>query len=169
MLDQDSFVKRFPNVIEIERYMNNNIQALAVQWFASKNMTCDLEVPLSIAQRSLGIPRIAVQLCSKIRVNALSDGRKHATIKDCNKMYNLLSVDTIGLGRSHRRYLQILSDFIKPQGISTIAGKLGQNPDVVESTVEPVLLSLGFIERTARGRAITPKGNAHIQKDIVRV
>ena len=49
-----------------------------------------------------------------------------------------------------------------PVGLSTLAVTLGEEPDTIEDVYEPYLLQLGFIQRTPRGRVITPLGLAHV-------
>jgi Holliday junction DNA helicase RuvB len=49
-----------------------------------------------------------------------------------------------------------------PVGLSTLAVSLGEEPDTIEDVYEPYLLQLGFIQRTPRGRIVTPAGRAHV-------
>ena len=43
-------------------------------------------------------------------------------------------------------------------GLSTIAAALGEEKDMIEDIQEPYLIRLGFLERTPRGRCLTPAG-----------
>jgi Holliday junction DNA helicase RuvB len=58
-----------------------------------------------------------------------------------------------------RRYLRIIIDHYTggPVGIDTIAAALSEQRDVIEDVVEPYLLQQGFLQRTPRGRVVTPK------------
>ena len=49
-----------------------------------------------------------------------------------------------------------------PVGLDTLAAGLGEDPATLESVVEPFLLQLGFLQRTPRGRIVTPAGRAHL-------
>jgi Holliday junction resolvasome RuvABC ATP-dependent DNA helicase subunit len=54
----------------------------------------------------------------------------------------------------HAKYLEILRNADRPLGIKTIAVQLGINEKAVEEDVEPLLLKLWKIEKTAGGRII---------------
>ena len=49
-----------------------------------------------------------------------------------------------------------------PVGLSTLAVAVGEEPDTVESVVEPYLVRIGFMGRTPRGRIATPEAYAHL-------
>jgi len=39
---------------------------------------------------------------------------------------------------------------------------IGEEPDTIEDVYEPYLLQLGLLQRTPRGRVVTPAGYAHL-------
>ena len=43
-----------------------------------------------------------------------------------------------------------------PVGIETLAAALGEDATTLETVVEPYLMQIGFLQRTARGRVVTP-------------
>jgi Holliday junction DNA helicase RuvB len=47
-------------------------------------------------------------------------------------------------------------------GIDTIAASLSEARDALEDIVEPYLLQLGFLNRTPRGRLLTPHAFRHL-------
>ena len=49
-----------------------------------------------------------------------------------------------------------------PVGLSTLAVAIGEEPDTIEDVYEPYLLQLGLLQRTPRGRVVTPAGYAHL-------
>ena len=49
-----------------------------------------------------------------------------------------------------------------PVGLSTLAVAIGEEPDTLEDVYEPYLLQLGMLQRTPRGRIVTPAGYAHL-------
>ena len=77
---------------------------------------------------------------------------------------SMLGIDKLGLNQIDREYLKTLLHKFKggPTGLSTLAVSLHEDEGTVEDVVEPYLLSLGFIERTPRGRTITDMGIEHI-------
>ena len=73
-------------------------------------------------------------------------------------------VDGKGLDASDRRLLELLlqSHGGGPVGLDTLAAALGEDPTTLEAVVEPYLLQLGFLQRTPRGRVVTPAGRGHL-------
>ena len=49
-----------------------------------------------------------------------------------------------------------------PVGLDTLAAGLGEDSSTLEAVVEPYLLQLGFLQRTPRGRLVTPAGRNHL-------
>ena len=49
-----------------------------------------------------------------------------------------------------------------PVGLDTIAASISEESDTIMDVVEPYLLQLGFLERTARGRVATPHAYQHL-------
>ena len=49
-----------------------------------------------------------------------------------------------------------------PVGIETLAAALGEDVRTIEDVCEPYLLQAGFIQRTPRGRMVTPIAYKHL-------
>jgi holliday junction DNA helicase RuvB len=79
----------------------------------------------------------------------------------------LHEVDGHGLERTDRQLLSAVVEKFGggPVGLSTLAVALGEEPDTIEEVYEPYLLQLGFIQRTPRGRVVTPLGRDHVGAD----
>ena len=77
-----------------------------------------------------------------------------------DKALKLLDVDSIGLDQMDRRYLDMVAINFGggPVGIETIAAALSEPRDAIEDIIEPYLLQQGFLNRTPRGRVLTPHG-----------
>jgi len=75
-----------------------------------------------------------------------------------------LEIDRLGLDSMDRRYLTMIAAIYKggPVGIETLAAGLAEPRDTVEEVVEPYLIQLGLIARTARGRVLNDAGWAHL-------
>ncbi|HCB51929.1 TPA: hypothetical protein DEP21_05200 [Patescibacteria group bacterium] len=54
----------------------------------------------------------------------------------------------------HTKYLDILREADRPLGLKTIAVQLGINEKAVEEDIEPLLMKLGKIEKSAAGRVL---------------
>ena len=76
----------------------------------------------------------------------------------------LFEVDSAGLERIDRAILSAIAERFSggPVGLSTLAVAIGEEPDTLEDVYEPFLLQLGMIQRTPRGRIVTPAGYAHL-------
>ncbi|TCR70227.1 Holliday junction branch migration DNA helicase RuvB [Bosea sp. BK604] len=129
-----------------------------------------LGVPMSddganeIAKRSRGTPRIAGRLLRRVRDFAIVDADPIVTRKVADKALGLLDVDAIGLDQMDRRYLTTVAVNFGggPVGIETIAASLSEPRDAIEEIIEPFLLQQGFIQRTPRGRLLTPHAFRHL-------
>jgi Holliday junction DNA helicase RuvB len=72
----------------------------------------------------------------------------------------------IGKGPADRHLLVSIIDNYgsNPVGLSTIAALTGDEAGTIEDFYEPYLLQIGFIERTPRGRRVTPRAHKHVGK-----
>jgi Holliday junction DNA helicase RuvB len=161
-LDQASFVKRFGNIWRVGRYSVNDLITILHKYFESQGVDTNYPHLEYIAKRCLGIPRQAKRLAEKVRNVFLASHASELTLVHCQLAIRLEGIDPIGLEELHVEYLRILADTPGPRGVGGIAGRLGQQVEVIEETVEPILLSLGMIDRTSRGRMITPNGQKHL-------
>ncbi|CUS44413.1 Holliday junction DNA helicase RuvB [hydrothermal vent metagenome] len=77
---------------------------------------------------------------------------------------NRLEVDKLGLDAMDRRYLMMIADVYRggPVGVETLAAGLSEPRDTVEEVIEPYLIQLGLIARTARGRMLNAGGWKHL-------
>jgi holliday junction DNA helicase RuvB len=75
-----------------------------------------------------------------------------------NSACKSLGIDTKGLDRNSRKYLEFLASRATPTGLDILASILAQSKDAIEDNIEPHLLRSGLIERTSKGRVATPAG-----------
>lgn len=117
-----------------------------------------------IAKRSRGTPRIAVRLLKRVRDFASVAKVKSIDEKIADKALTKLEVDGDGLDGADRRYLRFIAEFYAggPVGIETISAGLSEQRDSIEETIEPYLLQQGFVQRTSRGRMLTPAAYKNI-------
>jgi Holliday junction DNA helicase RuvB len=117
-----------------------------------------------IAKRSRGTPRIAGRLLRRVRDFALVEGSGAIDRENADAALTRLDVDSIGLDMLDRRYLDLIATKFGggPVGIETLAAALSEPRDALEEIVEPFLLQQGFIQRTPRGRLMTPAAFAHL-------
>ncbi|NDC47842.1 MAG: Holliday junction branch migration DNA helicase RuvB [Micrococcales bacterium] len=117
-----------------------------------------------IASRSRGTPRIANRLLRRVRDFSLVNGPGVINDEQVAKALELYEVDEKGLDRLDRAVLETLVVKFsgKPVGLNTLSVAIGEEPDTIESVVEPFLLRIGLIARTTRGRQATPSGYRHL-------
>lgn len=129
-----------------------------------------LQVPIDevgaavIARRARGTPRVALRLLRRVRdyAQVRADGNINEEV--AHAALDLLEIDHLGLDNFDRRVLgSIIVKFGGgPVGLETIAASISEEADTIMDVVEPYLLQLGFIERTARGRVATPHAYNHL-------
>ena len=117
-----------------------------------------------IARRSRGTPRIAGRLLRRVRDFANVAGVETVDAKAADSALNRLEVDGLGLDAMDRRYLMMIADVYRggPVGVETLAAGLSEPRDTVEEVIEPYLIQLGLIARTARGRCLNGRAWAHL-------
>jgi holliday junction DNA helicase RuvB len=117
-----------------------------------------------IARRSRGTPRVANRILRRVRdyAQVRHDGEiTHAVAVDALELFE---VDSAGLERIDRDILLAIADRFGggPVGLSTLAVAIGEETDTLEDVYEPYLLQRGLLQRTQRGRVVTPAGYAHL-------
>lgn len=117
-----------------------------------------------IARRARGTPRVAGRLLRRVRDFAHVAGDGTITRELADGALTRLEVDALGLDAMDRRYLTMIADIYKggPVGIETLAAGLSEPRDTVEEVIEPYLIQLGLIARTARGRCLNDGGWKHL-------
>lgn len=117
-----------------------------------------------LARRSRGTPRVANRLLRRTRDFASVGDHSLITEAVVDEAMELFGVDQAGLDRVDNQLLRLLATKFnsKPVGLSTLAVAIGEEPDTIEAVIEPYLIRIGFIQRTPRGREITPAGIAHL-------
>jgi len=117
-----------------------------------------------IARRSRGTPRIAGRLLRRVRDFAHAAGADSIDAGVADRALHRLEIDGLGLDSMDRRYLTMIADLYGggPVGIETLAAGLSEPRDTLEDVVEPFLIQLGLIARTARGRCLNGRGWSHL-------
>jgi len=117
-----------------------------------------------IAQRSRGTPRVANRLLRRVRDYADVKAEGVITAREAKTALDMMEVDSLGLDEVDRKILgTIIENFGGgPVGINTIAAAIDEEKDTIESIYEPFLMRIGFLERTIRGRKITPRAYEHL-------
>lgn len=123
-----------------------------------------LETPLTsegaeeIARRSRGTPRIANRLFKRVRDYSEVKKLTPITAEIAAQALELFKVDPLGLDWTDRKLLSVIMETFKgrPVGLETLAAATGEDRQTIEEVYEPYLIQIGFLERTHRGRILSP-------------
>ncbi len=117
-----------------------------------------------LARRARGTPRIANRLLRRVRDFAQVEGDGTIDAAITGSALARLEVDAHGLDKLDRRILETIALKFSggPVGLDTLAAAVGESSDTIEETYEPFLIQQGFLQRTPRGRIVTPRGRAHL-------
>ncbi|WP_068505616.1 Holliday junction branch migration DNA helicase RuvB [Paenibacillus kribbensis] len=117
-----------------------------------------------IALRSRGTPRIANRLLKRVRdfAQVAGDGMIHSEL--AAEALKRLQIDPLGLDEIDHKMLKSMIHSFRggPVGLDTIAATIGEESQTIEDVYEPYLLQIGLLQRTPRGRTVTPAAYAHL-------
>lgn len=159
-------------VFRLEFYTNEEIQKIVDRSSKLLDTNLSAEALEEIAKRSRFTPRIANYFLKRVRdyaqVNKKEKEIDKQTAKDSLAM---LAIDELGLNSSDRKFLEILIEKFGggPVGLKTMGAAMSEEEATVEEVIEPYLIQLGLLERTARGRIATNKAYEHLGFDIPEV
>jgi len=154
-------------VFRLEFYSNEEIAKIIERSSKLLNILLEEEALKEIAKRSRFTPRTANYFLKRCRdfaqVNQKGD-KKKLDQKIVKEALNMLAVDEIGLNSSDRKFLEILIEKFNggPVGLKTMGAAMSEEEATIEEVIEPYLIQLGLLERTARGRVATRKAYEHL-------
>ena len=154
---------RFGFTGHLEYYEPGELERVVERSAIMLGITLPPPARAEIARRSRGTPRIANRLLRRVRDYAIVH-RTDADEASVAAALELYDVDPIGLDRLDRAVLDALVRRFRggPVGLSTLAVAVGEEPETIESVVEPYLVRIGFMGRTPRGRVAMPEAYAHL-------
>jgi holliday junction DNA helicase RuvB len=122
------------------------------------------EAAEEIALRSRGTPRIANRLLKRVRDYAQVRGDGMITPSIAQEALKMLQIDPMGLDFIDHKMLNAMIKSFRggPVGLDTIAATIGEESQTIEDVYEPYLLQIGFLQRTPRGRVVTPTAYQHL-------
>jgi Holliday junction DNA helicase RuvB len=155
---------RFGYTANLEFYESAELSFVLERAANKLNLTIDAEAVRLISSRSRGTPRIANRLLRRVRDYAIVSKKDFIDSLLAEQALDVYEVDSLGLDRLDKQVLMALITKFegRPVGLSTLAVALGEEPDTIESVVEPFLLREGLIERTPKGRQATPLAHRHL-------
>jgi len=156
---------RFGAVYRLDYYDLEAMKSIVVRAAGMLKVEVEPGGVEEIGRRARGTPRVALRLLRRVRdfAQVRADGK--ITPKIAKEALDLLQVDPLGLDDLDRRVLKtIISKYGGgPVGLNTIAASISEEQDTIMDVVEPYLLQLGFLDRTAQGRIATKSAYEHLK------
>lgn len=155
---------RFGAVFRLDYYDTASLERIVARAAEQLGVAYEPEGVAEIARRARGTPRVALRLLRRVRDYAQVRGQGVITRTVAQQALDLLQVDPLGLDEVDRRVLRTIIEKYGggPVGLNTIAAAVGEEPDTIMEVVEPYLLRLGFLDRTAQGRVATRAAYEHL-------
>ncbi|MBH1945450.1 Holliday junction branch migration DNA helicase RuvB [Erythrobacter sp. YJ-T3-07] len=155
---------RFGIPVRLNFYTHEELERVVTRGANKLGLRIEPDGAREIARRSRGTPRVAGRLLRRVRDFASVDNAPSITAKVADSALTKLEVDSLGLDAMDRRYLTMIAETYGggPVGIETLAAGLAEPRDTLEDVVEPFLIQLGLVARTARGRCLNAGGWKHL-------
>lgn len=155
---------RFGIPFRLEFYEPEDLEQIIMRASSIIRAELDIKGAKVIARRCRGTPRIALRILKRVRDYALVYNSDIIDAKITDIALAEMDVDHLGLDSGDRKYLKFIAENYAggPVGIETIAAGLAEQKDNIEDTIEPFLIQLGLIQRTPRGRMLTPRAFEHL-------
>lgn len=147
----------------LEYYTNGEIEKILERSAKILGVKAEVGALKVLAERSRFTPRTANYLLKRARDFAQVK-KSGLTTEAVTKALTLLGVDELGLHASDRALLTVLIEKFGggPVGLNTLGAALSEEEATIEDVHEPYLIQLGLLERTPRGRRVTPKAYEHL-------
>ena len=159
---------RFGMIHRLEFYSVEELAKVVQRTAKILDINVTEEGAVAIGKRSRGTPRIANRLVKRVADFAIVKYDGLIDEKVANESLDILKIDEFGLDNTDRALLNLIIDKYDggPVGIETIAAALSEDVRTIEDVCEPYLLQAGLIQRTPRGRKVSPEGYRHLGKSI---
>ncbi len=151
---------RFGIIHRLQFYTIDELSQVISRTAKILEIDIDEEGAKTVASRSRGTPRIANRLVKRVADYALVKADAKITKPVAIEALNNLHIDESGLDSTDREMIKLIIEKYDggPVGLETIAAALGEDSRTIEDVYEPYLLQEGFIQRTPRGRRVSPEG-----------
>ncbi|MBO1579284.1 MULTISPECIES: Holliday junction branch migration DNA helicase RuvB [Bacillus] len=162
---------RFGVLSRLEYYTVDQLSAIVERTAEVFEVEIDSLAALEIARRARGTPRIANRLLRRVRDFAQVRGDGTIAMEITQMALELLQVDKLGLDHiDHKLLLGIIEKFRGgPVGLETVSATIGEESHTIEDVYEPYLLQIGFLQRTPRGRIVTPLAYEHFGMEMPQI
>ena len=159
---------RFGIVQRLEFYKVDELAQIILRSAHYLNLELELPAATEIARRSRGTPRIANRLLRRVRDYAQVKSSGLVPVDIASAALHMVDVDASGFDYMDRKLmLSIIEKFGGgPVGLDNLAAAIGEEKETIEDVIEPFLIQQGFIQRTPRGRIVSPAAYKHFGFDL---
>ncbi len=158
---------RFGVIHKLEFYTVDELATIIEHSAGVLKVEIDPEGAFELARRSRGTPRLANRILKRVRDFAQVKYDGVITLDVARTALDLLDVDKLGLDHVDQNLMLTMIDKFGggPVGLDTLAAATGEDAGTIEDVYEPYLILNGLINRTPRGRVVTPLGYAHFHRE----
>lgn len=155
---------RFGFIPRFEFYTQEELASIICRSAGILEVGIEQDAAMLLAQCCRGTPRVANRVLRRMRDFAQVEGRNTITLDIVDNGLKRLEIDELGLEKYDREILlSIIQNFGGgPVGAETLAISIGESMDTLEDYYEPYLIQCGLLQRTPRGRIVTPKAYEHL-------
>lgn len=155
---------RFGIVNHLDFYPRKDLEIIIHRSAELLGVEIEASGATELARRARGTPRIANRLLRRVRdyAEVKADGRITGIVTE--NALDEMEVDRFGLDEVDRKLLVSIIEKFEggPVGIGTIAASISEDRESIEEMIEPYLIQIGFLNRTARGRVVTAAAYRHL-------
>jgi Holliday junction DNA helicase RuvB len=157
---------RFGMIHRLEFYSPEEITKIIKRTATILDVPINEEAAKVLSVRARLTPRIANRLLRRVRDYADMNGDGIIDTAITHKALDLLEIDHLGLDPADRHLLTVIIDHHAggPVGVETLAALTSEERSTIEDFYEPYLMQIGLLERTPRGRKVTPRAWEHLGK-----
>jgi Holliday junction DNA helicase RuvB len=159
---------RFGIVERLDFYTPDELSAIVMQNAQFMKMPILPEAAQNIGKRARGTPRIVKRILRRVRDFAQVNNKDVMDLDVVSQALSFLDIDEDGLNKLDREILSlILKEFDGgPVGLDTLAAMTGEDKETLEDVCEPYLIRIGLLQKTPRGRQISPKRNLFLRRKL---
>lgn len=155
---------RFGIIQRLDFYDVESLTSIVRRSASILGVEIDERGAVEVAKRSRGTPRVVNRLLKRVRDYAQVKGDGRISHEIACKALELMSVDHFGFDEIDRKLLRTIIEKFGggPVGLGTISAAISEEKDAIEDIYEPYLIQIGFLNRTPRGRTVTPRAYKHL-------
>lgn len=146
---------RFVYNFHFMEYNSNEKQTIINKYLTQYEIKTNDEIIKQISEKVDAVPREIHNLCIKIRDYVITQSEKKELTQPLREAFLIHSkITQWWMSPLHAKYLEILKEADRPLWVKAISVLLWINEKAVEEDVEPLLLKLWKIEKSATGRIL---------------